>query len=34
MIGLAQTSHEILEEGDVPIFPVILITPKALRPSD
>ena len=33
MIGLAQTSREILKDGDVPIFPVVLITPKALRPS-
>ena len=26
MIGLAQTSREIIEDGDVPIFPVVLIT--------
>ena len=25
MIGLAQTSHEILEDGDFPIFLVVLI---------
>ena len=30
MIGSAQTSREILEEGDVPIFLVVLITPKDL----
>ena len=28
MIGLAQTSREILKDGDVPIFPVVLITPN------
>ena len=27
IIGLSQTSREILEDGDVPIFPVVLITP-------
>ena len=27
MIGLAQTSGEILDNGDVPIPPVFLITP-------
>ena len=27
MIGLAQTSRKILEDGDVPIFPLVLITP-------
>ena len=27
MIGLAQNSQEILEDGDVPIFPVVLINP-------
>ena len=32
-IGLAQTSREILEDGDVLIFPVVLMTPKALLPS-
>ena len=31
MIGLAHTSYEILEDGDLPILPVILITPKDLR---
>ena len=31
MIGLAHTSHEILEDGDVLIFPVVLIILKALR---
>ena len=31
MIGLAQTSREILEDGDVPIFPVVLITPDFLQ---
>ena len=25
MIGLAQTSREIPEDGDIPIFPVVLI---------
>ena len=29
MIGLAQTSREILEDGDIPIFPVVLITPNS-----
>ena len=29
MIGSAKTSHKILEDGDVPIFPVVLITPKS-----
>ena len=33
MIGLAQTSYEILEEGDILILPVVLIAPKTLRPS-
>ena len=32
MICLTQTSRKILEDGDVIIFPVVLITPKALRP--
>ena len=27
IIGLSQTSRDILEDGDVPIFPVVLITP-------
>ena len=31
MIGSDQTSREILEDGDVSIFPVVLITPKALQ---
>ena len=31
MIGSAQTSREISEDGDVLIFPVVLITPKALQ---
>ena len=30
MIGPVQTSREILEDGDDPIFPVVLITHKAL----
>ena len=30
MIGLAQTSREILEGGDFLIFPMVLIPPKAL----
>ena len=33
MIGLDQTSREIIEDSDVPIFPVLLMTPKALRSS-
>ena len=33
MIGLAQTSCEILEDRDILIYPVIWITPEALRPS-
>ena len=33
MIGLAQTSCKILEEGDILIFPVVLVTPKDLRHS-
>ena len=28
MIGLVQTSRKILEDGDVPIFPVVLFTPN------
>ena len=32
-IGLAHTSCEIFKDSDVPIFPVVLITTKALRPS-
>ena len=31
MIGLAQTSCEILEDGDVPISSVVLITPYSLQ---
>ena len=31
MIGLAQTSREILEDSDVPIFPVVLSTPDSLQ---
>ena len=30
MIGLAYTSREIIEDGDILIFPVVLITPKSL----
>ena len=33
MIGLAQTSREILEDGDVPIFLVVLSTPYSLQLS-
>ena len=33
MIGLAQISHEILEDGDVPIFPVVLSIPDTLHLS-
>ena len=33
MIGLAQTSHKILEDGGVSIFPVDLITPDSLNSS-
>ena len=31
MIGLADTSRKILKDGDVPIFPVVLITPDYLQ---
>ena len=31
MIGSAQTARKIIEDGDVPIFLVVLITPKALQ---
>ena len=31
MIGLAQTSREIIENGDIPILPVVLITPDFLQ---
>ena len=33
MIGLSQTSLEILDDGDVPIFPVVLITLDYLQSS-
>ena len=33
MIGLAQTSREIIEDGHVPIFPVVLITKDPLKLS-
>ena len=33
MICLYQTSRKILEDGDVPIFPVVLFTPDYLNPS-
>ena len=33
MIGLAQTSRKIIEEVDVPILPVVLITPDYLWSS-
>ena len=33
MIGLSHKSREILEDGDVPIFQVVLITPDSLQPS-
>ena len=32
MICLAKTSREILEDGDAPIFPVVLINPGSLQP--
>ena len=28
MIGLDQTSRKIIKDGDVPIFPVVLINPN------
>ena len=34
MIGLAQTLREILEDGDVPILPVVLVTPYSTHPSN
>ena len=34
MIGLDQISCEILEGGDVPIFPVVSITPDSKQPSN
>ena len=33
MIGLAQTSREILEEGDVPILLVVLINTDSIQTS-
>ena len=33
MIGLTQTSREVLKDGDVPIFPLVLITPDSLQNS-
>ena len=33
MIGLTHTSREILEDSDVPIFLVVLITPDYLQSS-
>ena len=33
MIGLAQTSCEIIEDGDVPILPVVLSTTDPLQLS-
>ena len=33
MIGLAQTSREILEDGDVPIFQVVSINSDSLQLS-
>ena len=33
MIGLAQTSREILEDSDVSIFPVVIINPDSLNYS-
>ena len=33
MIGLAQTSRKIIEDGDVPILLVVLITPYPLQPG-
>ena len=33
MIGLAHTSREILDNGDVPIFLVVLSTPDSLQSS-
>ena len=31
MIGLDHTSREILEDGDVPILPLVLSTPDILQ---
>ena len=33
MIGLAQTSRKIIEDGDVPIFLVVLSNPESLHSS-
>ena len=33
MIGLAQTSRKILDDGDVPILPVVLSTTDPLKLS-
>ena len=33
MVGLYKTSREIPEDGDVPIFPVVLSTPDSLQSS-
>ena len=33
MIGLIQTSREILKDGDIPISPVVLITSDSLQSS-
>ena len=33
MIVLSHNSRKILKDGDILILPVVLITPKALRPS-
>ena len=31
MIGLSQTSREILKEGDVPILPVVISNPDSVQ---
>ena len=33
VVGLAQTSPKIIDDGDIIIFPVVLITPKDLHTS-
>ena len=33
IIGLSHTSREILEDGGILIFLLVLIAPKTLRPS-
>ena len=33
IIGLAHTSRETLKDNDILEFPVVLITPKVLRPT-